>query len=352
MMKKLLFFLCAASAVAAGLCSCQQKERNTAELVDPWLRERTPVNFRLDKQVGSAVISTDWRHDDQGSIVVQLVTGGLNLKAVKIVALDFKFPESEYCPTASVKVGDSVDLSSGAAKFTVTAHNGETRTFTVTFTEFVDPIVGTYAHVKIGGILDGSAPQSSMVVHGGWPDAEVVSTAMDKSWHWGDGYTTADEEDNIVSFLLTEVDSESGATFGTIVNYPGDDGKWANYVYNNTYDVNAYYRQIPVGASRWSKDPDGTLYIYDKADAKYAKPLYVLDQLPAGTYSLAGKEVTVSGLAWHRAFTHAESEWVYDWNWPDTRWMVDNIRNTFWTMAKTGSQAAPDHAQAFENYSK
>ena len=349
MMKKLMYFFCVVLC-AAAFCACNKEARNTAELVDPWLRERTPVNFRLDKQVGAAVISDDWRHDDQGSVTVQLVTGGLDMKAVKIVALDFEYPESEYCPTASVKVGDVLDLSSGKASFNVTAYNGETRTYTISFTEFVDPLVGTYGHVLVPGVLD-SGTSSSMLIHGGWPDAEVVSSSMDKSWHWGTGYSTNDEEDNIVSFQLTEVDSDSGATFGTIVNYPGEDGLWANYVYNNSYDVNDYYRQIPVGASRWGKDADGVLSIYDKADDTYSNPLYVVELLSAGTYTYSAKDVEItSPLAFHRSFTHTDDEWVYNYNWPDTRWMVDNIRNTFWTMEKLGDTAAADHAEMFEAY--
>lgn len=337
-------FFCVIGALAS-LSACKEEPRNTAELMDPWLRERTPINVRLDKQVGAATISSDWRHDDQGSVVVQLVTGGLDLKAVKVVALDFQYPDSQYCPTCSIKAGDTVDLSSGSAKFTVTAYNGETRDYTITFSEFLDPIVGTYGHAPVAGILDGGAPQSSMLIIGGWPDAIVMSTAMDKSWHWGGGYTTADEEDNVVSFQLTEVDSDTGETYGTIVNYAGADGNYANYSYNNTYDVNAYYRIIPAGSSRWKKDVDGTLWIFAKEDASYSSPLYKVDQLSAGSYTHETKDFTIAEMAWARTFTH--TEWVVDNNWPDTRWMVDNIRETIWTMTKLGDQPAADHNEKF-----
>ena len=345
-MKKLLHFFCVA-ATLASICACQEEPRNTAELVDPWLRERTPVDVRLEKQVGAATISSDWRHDDMGSVTVQLVTGGLDLHKVKVESLSFKYPQSQYCPTCSIKPGDTVDLSSGSASFMVTAYNGETREYVITFTEFLDPLVGTYGHDPVAGILDGSAPTSSMLIIGGWPGQIVMSTAMDKSWHWGGGYTTADEEDNVVSFMLTEVDSATGETYGTIVNYAGADGKSANYSYNNTYDVNPYYRIIPVGSSRWKKDVDGVLYIYDKDDTAYATPLYIINQLSAGSYTYEGKTFNVGNMAWARTFTHSDDEWVVDNNWPDTRWMVDNIRATIWTMKRLSDQPAADHNEQF-----
>ena len=133
-MKKIrscLFFIL--FGAASVLLSCGQEKRDTEELVDPWLRERTPVGFRLESQIGAATITQDWRHDDQGSVYVQLVTGSLDMSAVKVVSIDFAYPESEYCPTASIGKGSVLDLSDGTAEFTVTAYNGETRTYTVTY---------------------------------------------------------------------------------------------------------------------------------------------------------------------------------------------------------------------------
>lgn len=312
--------------------ACSETEHNTEPLVDPWTRERTPVNFRLESQIGSAVITDDWRNDAVGTIHVSLITGGLDMSKVKINAFDFKFPHSEYCPKASVHVGDVIDLSNGSTQITVTAYNGETRTYTVDYEQFTDPLEGTYVHAPIAGILDGSAPQSSMVIIGGWTDAIVMSTDMDKSWHWGEGYTHNDEMDNTLSFMLTDADPETGLTRGTTLNHAGADGKYANYVYNNTDDVNAFYRIFPAGASRWAKDADGNIHVYDIADTEYAKELYIVKFLAAGAYTFSTKDVTVTDCAFMRE--HVTEE-VIDWNWPDTRWMVNNIRNTFWMMRKT-----------------
>lgn len=334
-------FVIGASAFVAVL-SCAEEPRNTEPLVDPWLRERTPVNLRLESQIGAAVISDDWRNDGEGSIVVNLITSGLDMSAVKVEALDFKFPDSEYCPKASVAPGGTLDFSSGKASFTVTAYNGETRTYTVSYTQFKDPLEGTYTFTPIGGLLDGSAPVSAFIIVGGWDDAVVRSTVMDKWWHWGTGYMPTDEDDNTLSFRLEEADPETGATYGTLVNTPGDNGLYANYMYNNSIDVNDKYRIFPAGKSRWSKPGDGTIVVYDYADEAYANPLWSVELVEAGDHTYAGQTFNVPNLAFGRSFPGPFD--VIDWNWPDTRWFTDNVRNTFWLVKKDADTPIPDHS--------
>ena len=333
-------FFFVAGAVAL-LASCKTEPRNTEELIDPWLRERTPVNFRLESQIGAAVISNDWRNDAVGSITVSIITGGLDLTKVKVEALDFKFPQSEFCPTANISKGSTLDLSNGSASFTVTAFNGETRTYTVTYSQFVDPLEGTYTFTPIGGLLDGSAPQCAFIIVGGWDDAVVRSTVMDKWWHWGEGYMPTDEDDNTLSFCLEKADAETGATFGSLVNTAGDDGKYANYVYNNSIDVNSKYRIFPAGKSRWGKPGDGSIVVYDYDDTDYARPLYSVELLEAGEHTCAGVSFSVPNLAFGRSFEGPFD--VIDWNWPDTRWFTDNVRNTFWLVKKDSDTPLPNH---------
>ena len=334
------FVLGAVTLVAA--LACTEEPRNTEPLVDPWLRERTPVNLRLESQIGAAVISDDWRNDGVGSVVVNLITGGLDLSAVKVQALDFKFPDSEFCPTASIGPGSTLDLSSGQASFVVTAYNGETRTYTVTYTQFSDPLEGTYTFTPVGGILDGSAPACAFIIVGGWDGAEVRSTVMDKWWHWGGGYMPTDEDDNTLSFRLEKADPETGATFGTLVNTPGDNGLYANYMYNNSIDVNDKYRIFPAGKSRWAKPGDGSIVIYDYADADYATPLWSVELIDAGDHTYAGQTFSVPNLAFGRSFPGPFD--VIDYNWPDTRWFTDNVRNTFWLVKKDADTPIPDHS--------
>lgn len=332
------------SLVLVGMLgfSCDDDASNTAPLVDPWLRERTPLSFRVEGQVGAATIVDDWRHDEVGSIGITMVTGAVeSMSRVKVVDL-----ELQYNATASVKPGDYVDLSSGSCKFVVTAENGETREYTVAYSAFREPLEGVYRFAPIGGILDGSAPKSSVVIVGGWDydggGSEVVmSTPMDKSWHWGDGYTPNDEEDNVISFKLVQVDDQSGTSYGTTANLAGDDGKWANYMYRNERDLNNFYRVIPRGKSRWSKTADGTIAFYAWEDEAYASPLYTVGQLGAGSHDFWGKSVPVAEMAFYRAFPGPYN--VIDWNWPDSRWMADNIRDIFWLMSRSSDEPLADH---------
>ena len=343
-MKRFAFHFSLAALLLPALFACTEEPRNTEPLVDPWLRERTPVNLRLESQIGAAVISDDWRNDAEGSIVVSLITGGLDMSAVKVEALDFKYPNSEYCPKASVAPGGTLDFSSGQASFVVTAYNGETRTYTVSYTQFKDPLEGTYTFTPIGGILDGSAPKCAFIIVGGWDDAVVRSTVMDKWWHWGTGYMPTDEDDNTISIRLEGADPESGATYGTVVNTPGANGLYANYMYNNSIDVNDKYRIFPAGKSRWGK-PDvksETLYIFDYADAAYEHPLYAVDLVGPGDQTYAGVSFTVPNLAFGRSFPGPFD--VIDWNWPDTRWFTDNVRHTFWLVKKDSDSPIANHS--------
>ena len=341
-MKQFVLRTALAALFLPAFMACTEEPRNTEPLVDPWLRERTPVNLRLESQIGAAVISDDWRNDGVGSVTVNLITGGLDMSAVKVEALDFKFPDSEFCPKASIAPGSTLDFSSGQASFVVTAYNGETRTYTVSYTQFKDPLEGTYTFTPIGGILDGSAPACAFIIVGGWDDAVVRSTVMDKWWHWGTGYMPTDEDDNTLSFRLEKADPETGATFGTLVNTPGADGLYANYMYNNSIDVNGMYRIFPAGKSRWAQPGDGTIVIYDYADAAYANPLYTVELIGAGDHTYAGVSFTVPSLAFGRAFEGPFD--VIDWNWPDTRWFTDNVRNVFWLVQKDSDEPISNHS--------
>jgi len=339
------FFL--AACAAALLAACAQEPRNTEELIDPWLRERTPVNFRVESQIGAAVISNNWKDDAVGSISVSIITGGLNLSAVKVEALEFKYPESEFCPTASIGPGSTLDLSKGSAEFTVTAYNGETRTYTVSYSSFTDPLEGTYSFTPVAGILDPSnAPKSAFVVVGGWDGAIVASTVMDKWWHWADGRQPRDEDDNLLSFRLETADALTGATFGTLVNTPGEDGKYANYLYDGSIDMNSIYRLIPQGCSRWAKTGDGMIKIFDYADEAYARPLYSLALLEAGEYAYNPNDETKKFTIAHQAFARVMpgpfNVNVGDWD-HDTRWFWDNLRYAVWLVKKDSDAPLADH---------
>ena len=348
-----------------AFAACQEKPRNTEELVDPWLRERTPVNVRLEKQVGPAIINSDWRTDELGTVTVSLVTPELDLSAVKVVALDFAYPESEYCPTASLKPGDTVDLSDGTAEFVVTAMTGETRTYTITYTNFSDPLEGCYSFTPVGGILDTShSYKCGCVMIGGFEKWITLCQVMDKHWLWDYNriYWPQNEDDNILSFRLDNVDDVTGNTYGTVVNTPGPDGKYADYQFKAskedptpTYNINEEYRLIPTGKGRWAKLGDGFITIYAYEDDKYETPLHRLELLEAGDYSYwkdspdasgnsSEKIVSVPSLAFHRSFGEGPFENKTS-DWSDARWYVNNIRNVFWMIQKDTDSALEDHAE-------
>lgn len=137
------------------LFGCYENEDSGPDMVDPWLRERTPSSLRLENQIGAAVITDDWRHDESGAIRVQLVTGGIaDWSKVKVVDIGL-----QYNATASISAGGTLDMSSGTGSFVVTAETGETRTYTVSYDSFKEPLEGVYLLDPISGILDGSAPK-------------------------------------------------------------------------------------------------------------------------------------------------------------------------------------------------
>ena len=353
-MKKIFRNLFLTVVTLTALSSCNEKARNAEELIDPWLRERTPVNVRLESQIGPAIITSDWKTDDQGAVSVSLITTGLDLSAVKVVALDFKYPDSEFCPTASIKPGDTIDLSDGSAEFVVTSPNGETRTYTVTYNVFRDTLEGCYSFTKVGGLLDtsGAVPLASCVMIGGFEGWITYCQVMDKYWIWTSDYNPRDEDDNTLSFRLEKADDQTGETFGTVVNTPGPDGKYANYIFK-TYDINEEYRLIPAGKSRWAKHGDGFITIYAYEDTEYANPLHKLELLAQGEHKYwseavqseggsAEKIVNVPELALHRSFGPGPFNNETS-NWGDERWYANNIRNVFWLIKKDSDSALDNH---------
>lgn len=363
-MKKIFINLFLAAVAMTAFASCNEKERNTEELIDPWLRERTPVNVRLESQIGPAIITQDWRSDEVGAVSVSLITAGLDMSAVKVVALDFQYPESEFCPTASLKPGDTVDLSDGTADFVVTAKTGETRTYTISYTVFTDPLEGCYSFTPVGGILDTThGYKCGCVMIGGFEKWITYCQVMDKHWLWDYNrvYWPQNEDDNILSFRLERADDVTGETFGTIVNTPGEDGRYADYQFKKSkddpapsYDINEEYRLLPAGKGRWAKHGDGFITIYAYEDSAYETPLHKLQLLEAGEHKFwsealdsdgksAEKTVTVPELALHRSFGEGPFSNKTD-DWSDARWYVNNIRNVFWLIKKDSDDALPNHA--------
>lgn len=362
-MKKIFRNLFLAAVALTAFASCEEKARNTEELIDPWLRERTPVNVRLESQIGPALITSDWKTDEVGSVSVSLVTAALDMSAVKVVALDFAYPDSEYCPTSSINPGDTIDLSDGTEEFVVTAKTGETRTYTISYTVFTDPLEGCYSFTPVGGILDTTHGYNcGCVMIGGFEKYITLCQVMDKHWLWDYNriYWPQNEDDNTLSFRLEKADDMTGETFGTVVNTPGPDGKYADYQFKvskddpkPTYNINEEYRLIPAGKARWAKHGDGFITIYAFEDENYTTPLHKLELLESGDHvfwadspdasgNSSAKTVSVPSLALHRSFGEGPFTNKTD-DWSDARWYVNNIRNVFWLIQKDSDSALENH---------
>lgn len=292
-MRKLLLplFCVCAGALLGG---CYENESSAPDMVDPWLRERTPVSFRLENQIGEAVITHDWRHDDEGAVSVRLVTGAINdMAAVKVEGI-----ELQYGATASVQAGSTLDLSSGKGSFVVTAETGETREYTVTYSAFIEPFEGVYD-------LDYDASKHSednyengdafaLWFFGGSNDGCYCQSLMWKHWNWNGGYKPMVEDDNVITIKLEGVDAETGDAYGTCMNDAGPDGKYADFVWNSNggHDLKKFYRCIPEGESTWRKDGKTGLITFTPSDGTPSHTAVFFNEPTTLTYEQSGKSFT------------------------------------------------------------
>lgn len=346
-MKTVIKFLSVAAVCAAMLSSCRDEERNTEPLVDPWLRDRTPVTLVMEGQVGLPVIVDNWRDDAEGTINVTLVVNAVNLSRLAVEQL--VLPEGA---TASIENGSTIDISRGSATFTVTSATKEDRVYTMTYAEFEEPLQGTYSMEQVPGPLDVST-RDVVVVVGGYENGITVSSLNDKSWQWS-GINA--QFDNILSFMLEEVDSATGHTFGTAVNFRGADSAYANYYWqgNPDIDLNKFYQNVPKGQSRWKKWTEKvgdntftriTFYDFDTPDYAAEDELLTSDWWDAGEYRFTyadgqSNPVTVPSGAFHRSFPGPYNDYS---DGGDGRWMRNNIRETFNMVKKSSNDPHPDH---------
>lgn len=266
MQKSILLFLCAVLGVL--LAGCYENDSSGPDMVDPWLRERTPLSFRVESQVGEAIITDDWRHDETGTIRFQLVTGGIaDMTKVKLEEITL-----QYNAKASVQAGSTIDLSSGSCDIVVTAETGETRTYTVSYDPFVEPFEGVYDMDYDVNNHDESQYENgnafALWFFGGSNDGCYCQSLMWKHWNWNGGYKPMVEDDNVLTITLTGVDSQTGDTYGTCYNDAGPDGKYADFRWNSDggHDLKKFYRCIPEGESTWRKDGKTGLITFTAAD--------------------------------------------------------------------------------------
>ena len=233
------------TAMASLVLSC------TKDLQDDlkeggWNHERTILDIKFQNQMGLPVIETIDAHtgDIKVTINVEVIPDMSQVKLEKL--------QLSYQATASVKAGETLnfDNEEKTAILTVTSATGKQREYTIQASPFVETLAGTY-DVKSYVLYGGTGPE----YNGGG-----VYELQDKSWVWG-GNAPGTEHDNVLSFTVTG-NTDEGNTYGTCFNDPGEDMKYADFLFLAKYnkegemdiDLNHFYRQIPVGESTWLRD--------------------------------------------------------------------------------------------------
>lgn len=389
---------CVCAAIAFYSCSkpddVQKQPGGDSEVPKPVVDKRltdctiAEIEFKGQKTTPEIKIN-----GNTATIDFKIDPTGLDLSAVEITKLAFRYNDQAYAPTASVGVGDALNLKNQTADIVVTSKNGEkTCTYTVSATSDIifnveNPFQGTVTFDLIGGIPWG-AGSSFLVFIGGNGDPakpDECDVRMTTDAELGDGIhshvtdpdnkekdcraMTLAEQDNIISFKYTSVDPSDGTTYGTYVNDAGPDGKYSDFIYyafdqpsrkgeDAFIDLTEIYRLLPKGKMRWSQAyQSNAIRFYNWEDSEYTtivSEVTLMDKndkfvYPFVNYSLAqwmspeevsaGKHITipVSHYAFHKEYTWDE-QWAQKYSdkfnheeeWSDTRYGVSNIRDIFW----------------------
>lgn len=223
-----------------------------------WNNERSILSIKLENQVGKELIT---RVDDQtGTIALGINTGAVaDLSDIKINALVLS-----YGAEATVQTGESLNFEndSRSSTITVSSPTGKARVYTVIAEPFEETILGTY---KVSNLIvyGGTGPE-----YGGGG----VLAMTDKPWVWLASGGPDAELDNIITLEL-EGFTEEGNSYGKIVNNAGPDGIYADFqqiAFGNypSTDVDGFYRKIPTGEGKWSRNYATGMVTFTFADGK------------------------------------------------------------------------------------
>lgn len=213
-----------------------------------WNHERSLLNIQFENQVGTATIENI--DETTGSVELSInVDAAPDLSNIKLKKI-----EVSYQAVSSLKPGEALNFEndSRSASFTVTSTTGESREYTITVSEFKEELIGTW-DIKALTVYGGTGPE-----YGGG----AVMLLAAKPWCWSSTHGPKVECDNTLTFIMTDV-SEEGNTSGTCINSPGNDGKYADFIFNGSQnkenpgvdiDLKKFYRQIPEGESTWVRD--------------------------------------------------------------------------------------------------
>ena len=209
-------------------------------------------------QVGPAVVDRD-----NAKVQVRVLTQP-NTDLSKVSATI----RSSYKSSVYPESGQAVDFkaNNNTYKYTVTSESGQTRDWTVELIPFTETIIGNY-DIQNLFVYGGTGPE-----YGGGS----VFKLSDKSG-WPVGESPSAELDNHLSFTFSGVTPE-GNTFGDFVNDAGADGKYANFIYSGktpSSDVNGFYRVMPKGQGKWTRNYSANTVTFTFSDGKTATGMFI-----------------------------------------------------------------------------
>ncbi len=253
-----------------------------------WSNDRIILDIKVKNQVGTAEIE---RIDESAGEIAL----ALNVDAIEDISkVEIEKLQLSYDAQSSVTVGGilNFDNPDRKASLTITSATGKSREYVIYATEFRETVIGTWSI-------------NDLVVYGGTGveyGGGAVLKLQDKSWCWYDEYAPIVECDNVLTFTMDQITDE-GNTSGICINNAGANGKYANFIFKGSMnkdnpgvdlDLKHFYRQIPEGESRWTRNYSlGTISFTD-ANGKVTTG--TIDN--AGTYDLGnGKSVTIANNA-------------------------------------------------------
>jgi hypothetical protein len=255
-----------------------------------WNKEKRIIGLTFKDQAGDAIISINADDSSKGTIGVTIVNPDFSKYIV------IKKMEVSYQSKASVNVGDSIkfDPISHSATISILSASGETREYTVIVTPLVENLIGTWSIHELD-IFGGTGPY-----YGG---SDFVNLSSDPNW-WDPTTGVAAELDNTLEFTFEGV-TESGQTYGTCINNPGPDGKYADFVWKGGLptgktlaDVNYNYQKIPQGTSTWTRDYSSGTITFTKDNVSTVASFVNSGQLTywGKTLNIADKALKFSNL--------------------------------------------------------
>lgn len=262
-----------ASAIAI-LCSCTKNPWNAIAAGD-WNQERTIIEIKFEGQAGTPVITNT--SDTEGEIELGLAPAYIaDMSKVKIEILTLS-----YKAVGSVSTGGTIDFTQDDPTISVTSQTGKTRVYTLHMTEFEETLIGCYK-IATSQVFGGTG-----AVYGG----SAVMEPSTKSWCWAerDGHGPTAEYDDYIEITLDEI-LPNGNTTGKCVHYGGIDKKHWNGIFDKSMnkegttdiDLRKFYRQIPIGTSKWTRNySDGTVTFKDANGKETVGTL-----MPPGTHEI------------------------------------------------------------------